>query len=158
MLDSRKSRKRRKLRKPRESRVQTTGSPNNGFRNKFQDFGHWARQACCEPWIDECPSVRNQEKGFSKGGLVSSAESGVTPKETKKYLRSLDPAMHLPLQSATAKEVCTGVQKTLQKKTFLGYFGGIALHPGTCGNRATGVSQEIGSQIARLIEQVGGRN
>ena len=33
VLDSRKSRKPRKWRKPLESRVQTTGSPNHGFRN-----------------------------------------------------------------------------------------------------------------------------
>ena len=33
VLDSRKSRKPRKWRKPRKSRVQTTGSPNHGFRN-----------------------------------------------------------------------------------------------------------------------------
>ena len=36
VLDSRKSRKPRKWRKPRESRVQTIGSPNNGF---IQDVG-----------------------------------------------------------------------------------------------------------------------
>ena len=43
--NSRKSRKPRKWRKPREPRVQTTGSPNHGFRNtqNRKSLGHQAR-------------------------------------------------------------------------------------------------------------------
>ena len=51
VLDSRKSRKPRKWREPRESRVQTTGSPNNGFRDtRF--------------WTEAKPGVVPKVEGF----------------------------------------------------------------------------------------------
>ena len=34
---------------------------------KFQDFGHWERQTCGEPWVDTAPHIVTT---FCAGGLL----------------------------------------------------------------------------------------
>ena len=60
--------------------------------------------------------IRNQEKGVLAKGV--SAESSVTPKETKKRPQILGPAAHLALRAPRPREAYI-IKKTFKKTLFL---------------------------------------